>query len=147
MALDVPSHPWKPPFALTSLQEGHFGDVKPHKRGGYQGCLYGFSGPSTGAAGARQATQRHCGVWEEALAPRGESQLTWICQDAVATVGVMGRGRALNWCWNPALTPKAACDPDSDCESIYFPGLSSLWKHGVLVLGSLTKLWVLGVSG
>lgn len=58
-----------------------------------------------GAAEASQATHKHRGVWEEVIAPRGESQLTWFCQDAVATMGVMGRGHALNWCWNPALTP------------------------------------------
>lgn len=45
------------------------------------------------------------------------------------------------------ISPRAACDSDSDCESIDFPGLGSLWKHGDLALGSLTKLLVLGDSG
>lgn len=42
LARDVPSHPWEPPFALTSLQEGHFGDVKPYKRGGIKDVPMAF---------------------------------------------------------------------------------------------------------
>lgn len=53
----------EPPFALTSLQEGHFDDVKPHERGDIRDV--------PGAAEARMSTLRHYVVWEEVPAHRG----------------------------------------------------------------------------
>lgn len=97
-----------------------------------------------GAVEARQATQRHCGrnVGGGSCPQRGVTAHLALPRCS-CHYGSYGEGTSPELVLESCTHPRTACDPDGDCESSYFPGRGSLWKHGGLALGSLAKLWVL----